>query len=412
MLSLATAFRMGVAFVNVKLIAMTTGPLGIGLLGQYYSLIYIATALAGGGVAIALPNLMAKTSDLGLSECDRNVAQGFTYAILFSLCGAVLYSVLAYPVSNKLLGGANSGYIVLLGAVQIALAYSNYKTTLLNFAGQQKTFAILSVYSAILSTVIVACGCAVGTMNSVIVAVLLSNISTAIVLLIKPTDSRIPKLRMTYLNWASVSQWLPYAALSLASVVGMPVAYMLARAWLGKSSGWDTVGQWQAMIRLSDAYFQFLIIFLTGYFYPKLAILPTYSQKKATARSMLLSLVPMMLVSACLIYAAKEIIIRVLFSKAFSDTTAYFLPQLIGDIFKAVAYVLGYVILSSGRKRISFSLELFQAAVFLALTWFAGLNFGGLGVAWSYTATYLVYLVVVTYLVFGVKADEAQSRSR
>lgn len=407
MLSLATAFRMGVAFLNVKLIAMTIGPLGIGLLGQYYSLIYIATALAGGGVAIALPNVMSKTPYVGSRERDKNAEQGFTYAILFSLFGAVLYSALAYPISKKLLGGSNSAYIALLGLVQIALAYSNYKTTLLNFVGRQKTFAVLSVYSAILSTVIVACGCAVGTINSVIVAVLLSNVSTAVVLLIKPTDSQIPKLRMTYLNRTIVSQWFPYAALSLASVIGMPVAYMLVRAWLGKSSGWNTVGQWQAMIRLSDAYFQFLIIFLTGYFYPKLAIQPTYSQKKATARSMLALLIPMMLVSACLIYAAREIIIRVLFSKAFSDTTAYFLPQLIGDVFKAIAYVLGYVILSSGRKRISFSLELFQAAVFLALTWFVGLNFGGLGVAWSYTVTYLVYFAVVAYLVFGVKVDEA-----
>jgi antigen flippase len=402
-LGTATAFRMLLAFVSVKLIALAIGPAGLGLLGQYYSLIYIATALAGGGIATALPVYMSRRREGSESLC-RSDALG--YAIGFSVALSGLYAIGAMPIAIAFLKPDGWVYVLGLGAIQLGLAYSNFKSALLAYFGRQRELALCNVYSSVLSALIICAGCAVGSESAVIFSVVFSNLAPALVFRTRGRSGANQRDAVTKPSRAIVQSLLPYAGLSLVSVCGMPLAYMIARSWLSGTEGWSAVGQWQAVARLSDAYFQFLLVFLTSYVYPKLVAegaLP--AQVKFALRTMQY-LGPIMLATGIAIYLCRYVLINALFSEKFIDSGELFLPQIIGDILKGSAYLFGYVVLAAGKKALSIFLEIFQALCFLVISYGIGLHMGPSGMSWTYCATYVIYFLLVLSIVIRIARSE------
>ena len=72
------------------------------------------------------------------------------------------------------------------------------------------------------------------------------------------------------------------------------------------------------------------------------------------------------------------------------------MPQLIGDFFKICSYLLSYAFLASGHYKLSMAAELLQAILFWLIATQFGLQHGAIGIAWSYSVTYAIYLLLVT----------------
>jgi O-antigen/teichoic acid export membrane protein len=102
----------------------------------------------------------------------------------------------------------------------------------------------------------------------------------------------------------------------------------------------------------------------------------------------------LMTLAVSLIYLCRQLVIAVLFTDEFSGMAALFWPQLLGDLCKTLAYVLGYVAVAKAKTRIFMAAEVVQAGLLVGLSHLLLPRFGALGVPYAYLLTYAVYLAL------------------
>ena len=98
--------------------------------------------------------------------------------------------------------------------------------------------------------------------------------------------------------------------------------------------------------------------------------------------------------AVALIYLCRRLVIAVLFTDEFSSMAELFWPQLLGDLCKTLAYVLGYVAVAKAKTRIYMVAEVVQAGLLVGFSQLLLQRFGVLAVPYAYLATYAIYLLL------------------
>jgi PST family polysaccharide transporter len=411
LLAASTAVRMLLALYTVKVTAVSLGLSGTGVIGQFNNLLLIATVLAGGGIASGIIKTAAQ-HDKPLVEIRRELSFAHGYGLMCTVL-IVLAVVAGQEWLVRLLPIEHGAWLLISLAVgQYGLFQIAALTALVNSRGRQDLFAKSSLAAGVVGAAMVTVGCLHFGLVGTLVGILAGALSQWGFLYVL-TRRHLPDLAWLgrpRLERKGLAFWAHFTLLSLITVVGMPSALIGVRNALAASAGWDTVGIWQAMVRLSDAYLQFGLLFLSAFYFPRLAASPTIAASTAVLLRHARLLVPGMVLLCVTIYLLRFQIVPTLFSVKFIGVTELFVPQLIGDFFKITSYLITYAFLATGRYKLSITAELTQAALFWAFASQIGVPLGAAGVAWSYAATYAAYfaLVATTYALL-VRADRIVS---
>ncbi len=409
----STAARMLLSLYTVKLTAITLGLAGTGIIGQFNNLLLIATMLAGGGIASGIVKTAAN-QDRPLVEVHRELSSAHGYGLMFTAL-VVAAILLGQKWLAPLLPLEHGVWLL------IALAVSQYGlfqiaaiSAVLNSRNRQDLFAISSLAAGVVGALLVTLGCIYFGLLGTLLGILAGALSQWFFLYILarrylPQSCSLgrPKLAIKDLRF-----WAHFSLLSLITVIGMPLALVGVRNALAAMAGWEAVGIWQAMVRLSDAYMQFGLLFLSAFYFPRLSAAPTMSASKTLLFSHLRILLPATVLLCSVIYITRFEIVPLLFSDQFIGVTELFVPQLIGDTFKITSYLMTYAFLATGHYKLSMAAELAQAALFWVTATQFGLSHGASGVVWSYAATYIIYFVM-TMATFAmlVRANKDRSAS-
>lgn len=413
LLAASTALRMLLALYTVKVTAITLGLSGIGVIGQFNNLLLIATMLAGGGIASGIVKAAAR-QDRSVNEVRHDLGSAHGYGLM---CTALI--VLAVVAGQELLAPLlpmehGTWLLIALAIGQYGLFQIAALTALVNSRGRQDLFAKSSLAAGVIGAALVTVGCLHFGLAGTLVGILAGALSQwgFLYALMRRHMPELAWLGRPRLERKDLAFWAHFSLLSLITAVGMPSALIGIRNALAESAGWDTVGVWQAMVRLSDAYLQFGLLFLSTFYFPRLAASPTIAASKAVLLRYARLLIPGMVLLCGAIYLLRFQIVPLLFSTKFIGVTELFMPQLIGDMFKVAGYLMTYAFLATGRYKLSIAAELTQAALFWTFASQVGLPHGAIGVAWSYAATYAVYfaLVSATYALI-IRADKIASTS-
>jgi len=169
---------------------------------------------------------------------------------------------------------------------------------------------------------------------------------------------------------------------------------------LAQRVGWEQVGLWQGMIKLSDVYMQFIGVVLINYVLPRYAAASSFDRVlmefKATVIWLLLALVAGFL---CL-YSLRNIVIQLIFSKDFLPMTEYFIPQMIGDVFRTIAAAISFIFMARGCVRISILYEIAQGVGIIVMFM---LLFDGAGKMAPVYAHMITYIVLSVIMAVGLK---------
>lgn len=404
----STAARMLLSLYTVKLTAITLGLAGTGIIGQFNNLLLIATMLAGGGIAAGIVKTAAN-QDRPLAEIHRELSSAHGYGLMFTAI-VVVGILLGQKWLAPLLPLEHGIWLL------IALAVSQYGlfqiaalAAILNSRNRQDLFAISSLAAGVVGALLITLGCIYFGLLGTLVGILVGALSQWFFLY---TFARryLPQLRSLgrpKLVRKDLRFWAHFSLLSLITVVGMPFAFVGVRNALAATGGWEAVGVWQAMVRLSDAYMQFGLLFLSAFYFPRLSATSTMTAAKVLLLSHVRIVLPAMILLFSAIFILRFEIVLVLFSDRFIGVTELFVPQLIGDAFKITSYLMTYAFLATGYYKLSMAAELAQAALFWLTATQFGLSHGSSGVAWSYAATYIIYfLMIMATFAMLVRADK------
>jgi PST family polysaccharide transporter len=367
----------------------------VGRLGQFMSLMSLLAVLAGGGISAAIVKYVAEYRD----DPER-LSRLLRAALGYALCAAVLMGAVALLFSRQLalwlLGDARyESLLQVLAFAQVGIAVGNYLLAVINGFMDVRRLVFIQVVGSALSIALAAwLSWRLGLYGALLALVLSQLLWLAVGL---PAWWRSPQFRLDMLRAGfdrdMIVRLAAFSVMTLSSALCAPLVNLAVRDHLAARFGWEQVGYWQAVTRVSDAYLLFLTTAINVYYLPRLAALHGRDALRREIGQAWRQLLPAAAVLALLVYAAREWVTRLLFSADFGAANALYGPQLIGDVTKIAAFVLSYLMLAKAMTGLFVLSEFVFAASYLGLVFAFTARFGLVGAVYAFAANYALYLV-------------------
>ena len=375
--------------IVIKLLAWKLGPDGFGLLGQLMTLVAITGMFAGGGITNGLIKVLAK-SPIESKDGQAWLSTAFTLTTIISALVAILLAVFSSTLSDHLMQGGFAALFICLGLAQAFVGYGSLIQAEASSRGESGFYAKVNILGTLLGTAILAVSVSFFGFNGAAYSVMLMPAITGIVAflfmffhrrqLLKFFRFLFDRIRMRHL--------MSFSVLALVGSTSVPIAQILMRDGLAQQFGWEQVGLWQGVIKLSDVYMQFVGVVLMNYVLPRYASASNVHSVIEEFKLSLMWLLSALLLGFVVLYGLRNFIVKLVFSDEFLPMTDYFLPQMVGDVFRTVASAISIIFMARGAVRVSILFE-FAQGMFLFLAFMVLRDsFGAMAPVYAHVITY------------------------
>ncbi|MGE8323112.1 MAG: oligosaccharide flippase family protein, partial [Pseudomonas sp.] len=190
---------------------------------------------------------------------------------------------------------------------------------------------------------------------------------------------------------------LSFSMVTLIGAVSVPLAQLFIRDVMGRAMGWEQVGQWQGVIKLSDVYMQFMGVVLINFVLPRIAAASDMRHVLKEWSGSVCALVGVLLTGFAVFYLMRDFLITLVFSSDFLPMKALLAPQMAGEVFRTIAASISYVFMARGLVRVSFAFELAQGVLLVsAFSWFFSTE-GAMAPVYAHLVTYCLLSVVMAF---------------
>lgn len=403
---LTTLMKAASQLIVVKWIALNFGPAVLGVTGQAMSLIAILQALAGGGIANGIIRRFAIESEDADTQ-QSFVSASFSYGLIFSTFFVAIGLLLAPQISRWAFDTRDYAWFVLL------LGLSSYFSFLTSFAQ-----SLLSAKSLVKN---IFWANALGLASGVIVFALLTEqmaepgvLMGLVAIIVFPACFFM--LQLAGRPWFSFESlkpiWNPHVKktlvpFTLIATIGSalaPIIFVLLRSGIEDKMGWDYVGYWQAILKVSDFIFSFIGLFIASTFYPRVAAAKTSDEAVQQALQFAM---PFAVLLACGLFLTGffgETVLSLIYSDAYRFLKSDLNVLLFGGFFRALAWLTAYFLMARNHLKIFLTFEVI-GSISLYVICRLSLNYGFSALVWGQVIQSVFYLFIlatgVTYMKFA-----------
>ena len=115
--------------------------------------------------------------------------------------------------------------------------------------------------------------------------------------------------------------------MSVSGAISIPLTQIFLRYYVAHYTSWTSVGYWQAILKISDAYLLIITTIITTYALPKYSRIKESKELKKEVVSILYKLVPFAAVLAFSIYLFRDyIILLFIYGQVFSNAALVCIP--------------------------------------------------------------------------------------
>jgi polysaccharide transporter, PST family len=392
---IATASRLIAGLVVIKLVAWFAGPAGVGKLGQFMSLMSLLAVLAGGGISAGIVKYVAEYRN-DARRLSRLLAAALWYALCASCVMACAALIFSRQLAVWLLDDPRYENLVrILAVAQLGIALINYILSVINGFMDVRRLALIQVVGSLLSVAMVIGLSRWLHLYGALLALVIGQVLTLAVGL--PAWWRSPyfqrnMLRMRF-DREMTTRLAAFSLMTLTSALLPPLVNIVVRNHLATQYGWEQVGYWQAVSKVSDAYLLFLTTAINIYYLPKLASTHERQSLVIELRNPYRHVIPVVIVLAALVYVLRDVVTQLLFNANFSSANPLYGPQLVGDVLKIASFILSYLMLAKAMTRLFVVSECVFAVSYLALVYVFTAYFGLIGAMYAFAVNYLLYLL-------------------
>lgn len=404
----STLVKIAAGLIIIKMLAVSFGPSGVGLAGNFRQLVTVLGVLAGAGIFNGVTKYIAQYHD-DPQQLQRVIGTSSAMVLGFSSLLAIVFVVAAEPVSEALFDSADhQGLVRLVALVQMGIAWANLSLAILkgfrDAAGNALALIIGSLIGVVAYYLCYSLGGYSGALFGLALVPALIMIP-ALAVLIKRGYFPLGYLRPCW-DRVLASHLGKFTLMALITSVTLPVAYVMMRNLLAKYYSWDEVGLWQGVSSISDAYLQFITASFSVWLLPTLSRIKEKQQLTSEVVKALKFVLPVVACASLLVWLLRDFAIWLLFSSQFIGMRDLFAWQLVGDVLKVASYVFGYLIIAKAALRFYILAEISQ---FILLTGFSHWLIpahGAAGAAQAYMATYIVYFTLCCGVFFVYRRRE------
>jgi PST family polysaccharide transporter len=385
-----------------KILAIYLGPAGYASIGFFQNLTQMVTTLASGASNIGVTKYTAEHYTEESKQRDIwRTATAISFIASIILSGGVVafnQQLATIILNDKALGSV----FVWFGLLLIFGAFNTLLLAILNGKKQIVSLVAANVLGSVVALAITAVLTIQYKLYGALVAIAVyQSIAFITTILI---CRRQDWFRVAYfigpIKTSAVRNLLKYGLMTITTAVCVPISHILVRHAIGESLGWEAAGYWEAMWRLSAAYLMVITSALSVYFLPTLAGLTTAKALKREIINGYKVIMPAVIILSIAIYIARDLLIKLLFDRNFSDMQQLFGWQMVGDTLKIGSWLLSYLMLSKSMTRLYIGTEVMFTAIFVGLVSVCLGLFGLQGAAVAHAITYALYWITMYLLVY------------
>lgn len=406
--AISTVIKVIAGFVSIKVLAVYVGPSGLALMGQMQNFISMMSSVASAGVNSGVVKYTAEHyEDDEIKQKIWSSALKISLVLIIPMAIAIIF--LADFISMKLLNTTEYGSIFIVFAVSIVFFVLNgLMTSILNGQKEIKRLTILNIVGSLFGLAVTIALVTQYELYGALIAGIISQSIVFFVTLAFVLKSSWFRLSMFLgsMDKEYKNKLLKYSAMALVSATMIPLSHMYVRDYIGTHIGWDEAGYWQAIWRISETYLMLITTTLGVYYLPKLSSIKDKSELRTELLYGYKIIMPIVIITALGIYLFRDFIIHILFTEKFSPMAELFLYQLIGDVIKIAAWLLGYIMVAKAMTKLFIFSEIFFVWSFVGFVVLFVNMHGLIGVTMAFLVNYIIYMIFLYFSLRGYLSGE------
>ncbi|MBY0292315.1 MAG: O-antigen translocase [Alphaproteobacteria bacterium] len=413
--SLSTLAKIISYLFIVKIIAIYTGPEGLGKMGQFMSLMTIVGVCAGGGISNGIIRYVAEYQKTNPDKIKTVLNSGFFITLSSSFAFFIICFSFSKNISILLFNNTEyTSVIVILSIAQLCIAINNFLFSIINGYKDVKALVFSNCVAAIISVIVSYLLIKSFDLYGVLLSLIFSQGCLVFItwFFIRNKDWLKQDFFKPIFDLGSIKNLMSYSLMAISTAILTPISHILIRDHIVKVLSWADAGYWQAITRISDVYLLFITMAMTVYYLPKLSEISDNDKIKKEIISTYKILFPAVCLLSLSIFLLKDIIIYILYGENFYAIRDLFFVQLLGDVVKISSWVISFLMLAKKKTKLFLSTEFLFSSTYVLLTIFLVNKFSLIGAMYSFlinSSFYLVFMVIIFYkgkLIFGIRNEE------
>ena len=391
------------AILRSKFAAIFIGPIGIGILGILNSALNLITGVSKLGLDSSSIKEIASTNSLNDNKQVSRVINTLKRLLWITGIVGALFTLIFSPFLSQLTF-QNNEYAFAFRWISIAVLFK--QLTLGDFAILQglrklKKLAQVNLYGS-LGSVIIAVpmfyffgidGIVPTIVLTAVLGFLISRFFTFSVKIEKEHQS----LKDTFINGKPMIKL--GITLSIGSLITLLVAFII-QIYITNAGGLEEVGFYNAGIIIINSYVGLIFEAMSKDYFPRLSeIVKNNNEVRQTvtrqAMIAVLLLTPIIIVFLML----SEYFIIILYSREFLPIWVFLNFAIIGTLFKAVSWSMGFVIIANGHSKLFIKAAIGFNMLLLIMNVIGYSSYGLMGIGVSFMVYYLLHLIIIAIII-------------
>jgi PST family polysaccharide transporter len=390
--------KIGIGLITSKLLAVFVGPSGMALLGNFRNFSSSLESISTLGFTNGIIKYVAESKNDKIQLQKTISTTVISLSAVAAILSVVLYLFAAYW--NNQIFGNNFEYEIVVRAAALALPWytiSLFLLSLINGLGKFKEVIWVNIIGNVM-----------GLLVSIYMILHFKTLGALLALAITPAllffvtlyfinkeFNFFETIRFRYFDFQIIRDLSSYSLMALVSSVFGPLVFLAIRKNVIGIVGLEEAGFWETITRISTYYMMFVTTILSVYFFPKLAAAKNNQETRIIFWSFYKNILPLFIVALIAIYLSRFIIVKLLFTDKFIPVTTLFFWQLLGDVFKAASWILGFQFFAKKMAAAFIATEIISLGILYFLSFFLIKLFGIQGIVMAQAFDNLIYLLVL-----------------
>ncbi len=388
-------FTIMISIIRSKVISVLLGPAGMGIVGLLNSSLSLISGFTSLGLETsAIKSISIANKEENLVKVAKQVTILNRLMWFSGILGALLIMILSSWLSK--LTFDNSDYTFAFIWVSITLLFkqlTNGQLAVLQALQKLQYLAKANLYGNFLGLIITIPLYYYWKIDAIVATIIISSLMGFIFSWYFFNKIKIVPIKLTAIQTVLEGKEMLKLGLSLSfiSLLNILSAYAL-QIVISNHGGVLMVGLFNAGFAIINSYVGLIFNAMSTDYFPRLSAISD-DNKKVRITVIQQAIVAILIITPIIILflTFTPVIIRILYSDEFSDIIPMVSFGILGMLFKAVSWSLGYILIAKGDSRMFIKTSLFFNSIFL-LNNILGYYFYGLeGLGGSFILNYMIH---------------------
>ncbi len=391
---IATSVKMLSLLVINKVVAVTIGPSGVALIGQFQNFSQIAMTVSQGGLNQGVIKYTAEFRDDQV-KLSALFSTAFKTALVCSLIVGAFCVFASSYLSQYFLKSNDYEYIFVLFGVLLPLFVINQLLlSILNGLKALGLFISNNIIQSLYGLVVTSLLVWFFGLHGAFIALVTNQSVVLLILVWRLRHFAMIRLKMFLTSYSAeqLKKLGSFTLMALTSAITIPVSHLIIRNHIADNLGWEAAGYWQSIWYISSIYLLVITTVLSIYFLPTISAL---ADRKDIRRELIEGgkiVLPIVCCLSFFLYLLRDTVVVVLFSDEFRQVNSLFFWQLLGDVIKIASWLLGIILIAKAKTKMVIGSEVIFPICFALLSIWLTTFMQLQGVVLAYFITYVLHL--------------------